>query len=249
MTKSASIAACLCLLSACAPATQYLHSGIGPKTDAIASQHRTSPRSDLVAVDLRMRDGSARIIPAQGDSVSAKVELAKHSDRDYRNRCTPEMADEATVSLRRVARTLEIRLESAANLRCAEHWTIMVPAGMSVVARAEVANLRIDGITSDVIGTVDVGNVTITEAGSSAIARVRSVGDATAESRTSSYAEAVAKADVGDADLTIDGHRVDVRRSPGPGGRIGMKGSGKDRVIAETGVGDARVTLTRKGSS
>jgi hypothetical protein len=246
MRNSTSLVACLCLLSACAPATRYLHSGIGPVADPIATHSRSVPRKDLVAVDLKMRDGSARIIATNADSISAKIDLERHSDRDHRNRCTEAIVDAASVSMRRVAKTLEIRVESKANLRCAEHWTIFVPAGISVVATAEVANLPIEGIAGDAIGTVDVGKVDITNARASAIARVRSVGDASAESATDSYAEAVAKADVGKTELTIDGHRVDVRRAPGPGGRIGMKGSGKDRVIAETGVGDARVTLTRK---
>jgi hypothetical protein len=248
MTRHSAIGTCLCLLSACAPPTRYLHSGIGPMTDPIRSTTRTIDRGDLVAVDLRMRDGSARIIASESNTVSAKVELTPHPDRDHRNRCTAAVVENANVLLRRVARTLEVRLESNANLRCSEHWTVQVPAGISVVAEGDVANLSIDGISSDVLGTVDVGRVTITGGQSSAIARVRSVGDASAESATDSYAEAVAKADVGKTELTIDGNRIDVKRAPGPGGRIGMKGSGRDRVIAETGVGDARVTLVRKST-
>ena len=246
MRNSVSLGACLCLLSACAPATRYLHSGIGPMTDPIGTKSLSVQRGELVAVDLKMRDGSARIIPTDADSITAKVELTTHSDRDYRNQCTQPIVESAGVSMRRVARTLDIRIDSRANLRCSEHWTILVPAGISVVATGDVANLSIDGIAGDVIATVDVGKVSITDAGASAVARVRSVGDASAESTTSSYAEAVASADVGKTELTIDGARVDVKRSQGPGGRIGMKGNGKDRVIAETGVGDAKVTLTRK---
>ena len=249
MRKFVSVGATLCLLSACASATRYLHSGIGPMTDPVGTHSQSVQRADVIAVDLKMRDGSARIIATQSDSITAKVELTRHSDSDYRNQCTPSIVEAAGVSMRRVAATLDIRIESKDKLRCAEHWTIMVPAGISVVATADVANLSIAGIQADVIGTVDVGKITITDAGSSAIARVRSVGDASVESTTSSYAEAVASADVGKTDLTIDGARVDVKRSPGPGGRIGLKGNGKDRVIAETGVGDAKVTLTRKTAS
>jgi hypothetical protein len=241
--------ACFAAVTACAPATRYLNKGIGPMTDPVASHTLSIAKGDLAGVDLRMRDGSARIMRGASDSITAKVELTRHSDRDYRGRCDPPAVNAANVSLRRVARTVDIRIESSTDLRCAEHWTITVPAGMNVVATGEVANISVSGITGDVIGTVDVGNLSITGAAASAIARVKSVGNASVESATTSYSEAKAEASVGKTELLLDGHRVDVKRAPGPGGRIAMRGSGTDRVIAETGVGDARVSIIRRPGS
>ena len=249
MKTHPTLAAMMAAISACAGPTQYLTTGLGPDRDPLATKSRAVSVGATAAIDLRMRDGSARIIAGKGDSIRARLVLTRHSDRDHRNDCTPQIAESATISMRQVARTIDLRLDSKQRLRCAEHWTIEVPEALDVVVSADVANVGVSGISGDVIATIDVGNVTIKEAGASALARVKSVGDATAESETTTYAEAMAKASVGRTELLVDGHRVNVRRSPGPGGRISLTGSGRDRVIAETGVGDAKVSLTRKQGS
>ena len=216
-------------------------------SDVVGSHSRSIPVNGAAAIDLRMRDGSARIIPGAGDSITAEVSFSAHPDRDYRGQCTKKVIDAANVAMRRVALTIDIAIEPR-GLRCSEHWTVTVPRGISVVASGDVANLSVAGITGDVIATVDVGNVSIRDAGASAVARVRSVGNASVESNTTNYSEAVAESDVGKTELRVDGHRLDVRRAPGPGGRIALKGSGKDRIVAETGVGDARVSLIRNST-
>jgi hypothetical protein len=243
------LAAALAALCACAGPTQYLTTGLGPDRDPLATKSRSVSVGNTAAIDLRMRDGSAQVIAGTGDSIRVRLILTRHSDRDYRNDCTPDLAGAATISIRQVSRTIDLQVDSKQRLRCSEHWTIEVPEALDVVVSADVANVGVSGISGDVVATADVGNVTIREAGASALARVKSVGDATAESETTTYAEAMAKASVGRTELLVDGHRVNVRRSPGPGGRISLTGSGRDRIIAETGVGDAKVLLTRKQES
>ena len=236
----------LLLVTACSPVKyDRLNRGLTPVDNPVAVHSHSFAAAATDGIDLRMRDGALKISVSGDDSIRARVALGPHPDRDYRRYCGAAIAEAATIATRQVARTTEIRIDSKDRLVCAEQWTIEVPARMDVVVEGDVANILVDGIKGDVIATVDVGSVSIRGSGASAVARVRSVGNATAESGSSNYSEARAKASVGETELLIDGRRVDVKQSPGAGGRIALKGSGQDRIVAETGVGDARVMIIR----
>jgi hypothetical protein len=220
-----------------------LNRGVYSVSDTVAVKRATRTAQGLGAANFRMRDGSATIIGTDGDSIRATVVLGPHPDRDLRGACSSAAASAASVSLERVANTVEIRLDAGRSLRCAEHWTIELPKGLTFTGSGEVSHLRLSRMNADTYASTDVGDVSITSGGGSATARVRSVGNAVVESTSSSYEEAVVEADVGRTELLIDGHKVDVRQAPGPGGRISLRGSGRDKLRAETGVGNAKLSI------
>lgn len=239
-------AALLSTAIACAPPRVIASYRGDAVADTVAMQTRSFVLGDAASVDLRLSDGSALVKGSRGDSIRAILVLGPHPDNDYRRECTRSAATAATIAMRRVLNTVEIRLVSRQPLRCAEHWTVEIPERANVLVAGDVAHVNVIGMKGDASGSVDVGNVSITRSGASAQARVRSVGNALAESETSSYAEAKAQADVGRTEMFIDGHVVDLRQAPGPGGHISLIGSGRDRISAQTGVGNASVSVTRK---
>jgi hypothetical protein len=228
-------------MSACA-SHHVLDRGVYAVPDTVATHYASTSAAGASGLTFQMRDGRATIVGTNTDSIRVNLLLGRHSDRDYRRDCLPEDARKPSIQLRRVANTIEIRLGNR-SLKCAEHWNIEVPSSFTVTARAEVAHVTLSNMGSDSYATTDVGDVTIVSRRGSASAVVKSVGNASVESASSSYEEAVVESDVGKTTLLIDGHEVDVERAPGPGGRIALRGSGRDKLRAETGVGRARLSV------
>ena len=228
-------------VSACA-SHHVLDRGVYAVPDTVATQYASTSAAGASGLNFEMRDGRATIVGTATDSIRVNLLLGRHSDRDYRRDCLPEDARKSPIQLRRVANTIEIRLGNR-SLKCAEHWNIEVPSTFTVSARAEVAHVTLSNMGSDSYATTDIGNVSIVSRRGSASAVVKDVGNASVESASSSYEEAVVESDVGKTTLLIDGHEVDVKRAPGPGGRIALRGSGRDKLRAETGVGSARLSV------
>jgi len=227
-----------------APAIAY-DRGFSENRETIASTQASISIANASGATFRMRDGRATIVGTEGDLIKATLELKPHPDRDFRGKCDKSVARGATVSMRRLEKTIEIEAGGIDRIRCAEHWRIEVPRSSSLTASGDVARIDVSEMRADTYVTVDVGNISISSRKGSASGLVKSVGNVNVLSGSADYEDAIVKADVGRTELSIDGHRVDAPRAPGPGGRIALRGSGTDKLRAETGVGNAKLEVNR----
>ncbi len=141
--------------------------------------------------------------------------------------------------------TLELDLTpelSTRKDRVHERWTVEVPARFEVGLRMDVGDASIAGAAGGVRARVSVGTIAIDVPAGDVDARI-SVGDVRVHTGAPAVGDVLVDADVGDADLWVDGGRVEHDNAPGPGGRVALRGSSGVTIRATAEVGDASVRI------
>lgn len=212
--------------------------------DTLAVHSAAMPAGEVRRVTLRVRSGAVVVAAGRDDSVRATLAVGrKGSWRGHP--CDPERAAAARVAIERDADGVVVTSSPNLGDRCHEYWHVEVPSRVALDARAEVARLVVDGVAGGVKLSVAVGEIAATVPRGDVDAEVRSVGDVDVRTATDDYADASAEADVGDVLIEVDAHRVDAAQAPGPGGRVGLRGRGRDRLRVRSGVGDATLRIGR----
>lgn len=131
---------------------------------------------------------------------------------------------------------------SARRDRLHERWTLVIPARLAVALELEVGDAVVSGPIGGVEARVSVGTLRVDSPAGDVDARIE-VGDVTIQTKATEVGDVTVDADVGDADLWVDGSRIDHDDAPGPGGRVALRGHGGVRIRATASVGDATVRI------
>ena len=126
--------------------------------------------------------------------------------------------------------------------RVHERWTIEIPARFEIGVRMDVGDASITDATGGVRARVAVGTITIDVPAGDVDARIN-VGDVKVHTGAPAVGDVLVDADVGGADLWVDGGRVEHENAPGPGGRVALRGSAGVTIRATAEVGDASVRI------
>lgn len=123
-----------------------------------------------------------------------------------------------------------------------ETWTVVVPARLAVEVRMAAARIAIVGVAGGVGVKLGTGDLKV-DVPRGAIDADVTVGNVEVNTRTDSHGEVDLRSRVGDTDLWLDGSRIDYPNPPGPGSRVSIRGSGRDRIKVSVMVGDADLRL------
>ncbi|HVC37851.1 MAG TPA: hypothetical protein VNF46_05560, partial [Gammaproteobacteria bacterium] len=126
-----------------------------------------------------------------------------------------------------------------------EYWTVAVPAGMHVSSDISVGKLQISGITGGVEANLNVGKVTL-DLPSGAMKVSINVGKINAQSHTLNYGNVTLGADVGDADLQVNGTPAGNLEKGGSGKRVSYQGHGQDAISLTVNTGKIVLALNGK---
>lgn len=124
--------------------------------------------------------------------------------------------------------------------RFEEHWTVIVPVGLSVKLEHGVGDVDIQGVGSGVEIESGVGDVRVTIAEGSVTLNL-GVGDAVVRAPAEIVAFAEGAGGVGEARLTVRGQQIE--SSGFVSHTANWKGTGSHRIEVSVGVGDAVITL------
>jgi hypothetical protein len=202
----------------------------------------------LERLQLESHVGSIEVVATSGDRISWKVRLEPdHDDGWLSSRKDAQAAiDGAKVRAGAAGSTWQLELELPRGTDfddVLEHWTIEVPTRFGLELESNVGEVAIKGLAGGVEAELNVGELTIEVPKGDLRARVN-VGELRLTSRTASLGRVELEANVGSADLTVAGKRVE---SAGlfVGGRVSSEGDGEDDVDARVNVGEVRLRVER----
>lgn len=125
-----------------------------------------------------------------------------------------------------------------------EHWTIEVPASLSIHARVSTGELNVSGISGGVDATLNVGKVAV-EVPGGPLKITMDVGKVSATVHSLDYADVTLSANVGKAALTVEGDSAGTHQKSGASDSLAWKGSGKNVINMRVNVGELDVALTK----
>jgi len=184
----------------------------------------------LVRLRMEAHVGSVDIVAKDGDRIAWKVRLEPDKDDGWFSSRKDAQAAIDGAKVRAVAAgdswDLELELPRGTDFDdVVEHWTIEVPPRFAVELDANVGEMEVMGVAGGVEAKLNVGDLRI-------VSRTRSLGRVELE------------ANVGGADLMVDGKRTE---SSGlfVGGKVRSDNKGDDDVDARVNVGEVRVRVER----
>jgi hypothetical protein len=124
--------------------------------------------------------------------------------------------------------------------RFEEHWTVVVPASLSVELEHGVGDVDVQGVGSGVEIESGVGDVRVAVAEGSVTLDL-GVGNAAVRAPAEIVAFAEGAGGVGEARLTVRGQQIESTGFVGHTAK--WKGTGSHRIEVSVGVGDAVITL------
>lgn len=143
---------------------------------------------------------------------------------------------------------LKLSLQYPANTDASgvnEYWKVAVPAGMHVSSDINVGKLQISGISGGIEANLNVGKATL-DLPSGAIRVSINVGKIDARADTLNYGNVTLGADVGDADLRVNGMSAGNLEKTGSGTRVSFQGHGQDAISLTVNTGKIALALNGK---
>lgn len=125
-----------------------------------------------------------------------------------------------------------------------EHWTIELPASLSVHAQVSTGELNVSGISGGVDATLNVGKVALDLPGGPVKVSM-DVGKVNAAVHSLDYGDVTLNANVGKTTLTVDGAAVGTQQKSGTSDSLAWKGSGKNAINMRVNVGKLDVALMK----
>jgi hypothetical protein len=144
--------------------------------------------------------------------------------------------------------TLRLNLQYPTNTDASginEYWALAVPAGMHISSDINVGKLEVNGTTGGVEANLNVGKATL-DLSSGAIKISINVGKINAMAHTLNYASVKLGADVGDAQLLINGMPAGNTDKSGGGAHVSYQGHGQDAISLTVNTGKVALALTGK---
>ena len=210
--------------------------------ERIRDIHTTVPADQIRTVVIEANVGEVRVRGVSDSSVTIDLTLEAKSRFSLWSGRT--WGDVNGVELRTDVRGSELRITLRGEREnIEEDWSITVPSRLETKVNANVGDVEITGVTGGCDAQINVGGLRI-DVPEGSIRAVTNVGDVTVRTSTRSYGDVEVSANVGDARLVVNGNRINSReRRYGPGGRLSVDGSGKDRIDVRASVGDADVSI------
>ncbi|MHB8424318.1 MAG: hypothetical protein ACYDB9_04060 [Gammaproteobacteria bacterium] len=123
-----------------------------------------------------------------------------------------------------------------------EHWTVAVPPGLHINSHINVGKLQVSGITGGVEAALNVGKVVL-DLPSGAMKVSANVGKIEARAHTLNYGNVTLNADVGDAQLKVNGASAGDREKAGAGSQVSYRGHGHDAIRLTVNTGKISLAL------
>jgi hypothetical protein len=126
-----------------------------------------------------------------------------------------------------------------------EYWALAVPVGMHISSNINVGKLEVSGIAGGIEANLNVGKVTLDLPGGAMKISIN-VGKINAQAQTLNYASASLGADVGDAQLLINGMPAGNTEKSGGGAHVSYQGHGQDTISLTVNTGKVALALNGK---
>ena len=180
--------------------------------------------------------GEMRVSPHSSEELQLELTLVPERGKHPR-------LEDAELKINQNGKDLELTLDLPFdNDDIEEKWEIRLPERLALTLKMGVGDVEVDGINGGLDLDVGVGSIRANIAGGGVEGTV-GVGDLKVKSSTESYGDVELKAGVGDTRLTVNGHKVNYSKAPGPGNRVELEGSGRDKFELKTNVGNAELEI------
>jgi hypothetical protein len=126
-----------------------------------------------------------------------------------------------------------------------EYWTLAIPTGMHVSSDINVGKLQVSGITGGVEANLNVGKVTL-DLPSGPMKVSINVGKINAQAATLNYASVNLGAEVGDAQLQVNGVAAGNLEKSGSGNHVAYQGHGRNAISLTVSTGKVALALNGK---
>ncbi len=123
-----------------------------------------------------------------------------------------------------------------------EHWTLAIPPSLHVNSHINVGKLQVSGIAGGVEASLNVGKVVLYLPGG-AMKVSANVGKIEAQAHTLNYGDVTLNADVGDAQLKVNGVPAGDLEKAGAGSRVSYRGHGHDTISLVVNTGKVSLAL------
>jgi len=143
---------------------------------------------------------------------------------------------------------LKLSLQYPANTDASgvnEYWTLAVPVGMHISSDINVGKLQVSGVTGGVEANLNVGKVVL-DLPSGPMKVSINVGKINAQAASLNYAQVTLGADVGDAQLLINGVSAGNLEKSSTGTHVNYRGHGQDAISLTVNTGKAALALNGK---
>ena len=235
--------ACLVLLAGPACATTYY--GTAEAWDT--NPERAMPANRVGGIEVEARQGDIGVEAAPGDSVLATARVGRAKTWGPVSGSCPEAADGAFAIVSDLDNGhLTLSLEPEPGDECVVRWELRVPARLAVTARMTAGDIEVSGVRGGLQLRTGTGDVRVHVPEGDVFARAQ-VGSVRVWSQAPSHREATLATQVGDVELTLEGHRFERRRPVGAGDALSLSGTGTDRLDLKSHVGDVFLALRDPG--
>ncbi len=123
-----------------------------------------------------------------------------------------------------------------------ERWTVAVPPGLHINTHINIGKLQVSGITGGVDADLNVGKVMLDLPGG-AMKVSANVGKIKARTHTLNYGNVTLNADVGDAQLKVNGASAGDREKAGADSQVSYRGHGHDTIRLTVNTGKISLAL------
>ena len=191
--------------------------------------------------------GAIVVTATTAEQITWKVRLDPDKDRGwFSSRKEAQLAvDGAKVRAVAAGDAWELELELPSGTGhddVQEHWTVEVPARFALDLTSNVGEVRVEGLAGGIEAELNVGEVRIDVPRGDVRVKLN-VGDVNVVSHTKSVGHAELSANVGSADLRIDGKHIESESFFTIGGSVSSSNPGEDDLDARVNVGEVSVRV------
>jgi hypothetical protein len=192
--------------------------------------------------------GSITITPSPDASIHVSVKLSPSNNFfwDIFSHADPKAIRTATLSHTLDQGALDLGVQYAADSNAEsvkEDWNIAVPANVHIKSNINIGKLQVTGIAGGVDAQLNIGRVTL-EVPDGPLKVSMNVGKISARAQVAHYGDVVLAANVGDAQLTVNGMSVGGRQKQGTGSEMSYRGQGNEEISLKTNTGKVSLTLS-----
>ncbi|HVA54286.1 MAG TPA: hypothetical protein VNI53_00580 [Gammaproteobacteria bacterium] len=207
------------------------------------------PAAGITTLALGVNIGSVVVTPSTDSQVHVSVGLKpSNSFLGIFSMGGQDAIKEAVIKQTSSNGALKLSLQYPANTDASgvnEYWTLAVPVGMHISSDINVGKLQVSGVTGGVEANLNVGKVVL-DLPSGPMKVSINVGKINAQAASLNYAQVTLGADVGDAQLLINGVSAGNLEKSSTGTHVNYRGHGQDAISLTVNTGKAALVLNGK---
>ena len=201
------------------------------------------------ALVLSVNIGAVIITPSNDADVHISVGLRpSNSFLGIFNRGGEDAIKAAAISHANANGMLKLGMQYPANTDASgvtEYWTVAVPATLHINSHINIGKLQVSGVTGGVEANLNVGKATL-DLPSGAIKVSANVGKIEAQAHTLNYGSVTLGADVGNAELKVNGTAAGNLEKSSSGNHVSYQGHGQDAISLTVNTGKIALALDGK---